>query len=491
MKSLLLCFFFVTIAFAKDVGLKSSVDGKESERDPALQKFTYDIGNGPEETLIYVEPDVTSFYKDIPSPSSTKVRPKFNGHQCKFINMSNKPLDLYWEASRGGKKHFMFRFKPFQAHGTSSFPSHSFVFTPLDDEKTILYRMVMKSFPDSVYHYDPFQGATEEETEKNLKVLSTDERQQYDDWKKTLLFNELYKEKTGRAYLANYLRKPPMHYLWPATHLNQTHWVETYETHFHALPSSEKLDSITEYTRYKADEPRNLHEFRSPGKLNMTLRVISCAPRVLEIPDFLSDDEVDHIINVAKAAHLKKSSTGSTSDPKNSQDDRSTRTSYNTWVDRHKDPIIDSIYRRGADVMHIDEAWLRHRGADEFPKVKNKGGLAEALQLVHYGPGQEYTAHHDFGFANIARGKEQGARFATLLLYLNEGMEGGETSFPRWANAETFKKLNVTPKRGRAVLFYSQLPDGNLDDLSHHAAEPVTDGEKWLINLWTWDPVYN
>jgi len=35
------------------------------------------------------------------------------------------------------------------------------------------------------------------------------------------------------------------------------------------------------------------------------------------------------------------------------------------------------------------------------------------------------------------------------------------------------------------VLFYSQLPDGNMDDFSQHAAEPVTDGEKWLINLWT------
>lgn len=35
------------------------------------------------------------------------------------------------------------------------------------------------------------------------------------------------------------------------------------------------------------------------------------------------------------------------------------------------------------------------------------------------------------------------------------------------------------------VLFYSQLPDGNMDDFSQHAAEPVTEGEKWLINLWT------
>ena len=37
---------------------------------------------------------------------------------------------------------------------------------------------------------------------------------------------------------------------------------------------------------------------------------------------------------------------------------------------------------------------------------------------------------------------------------------------------------------GKAVLFYSQLPDGNMDDWSHHAALPVKRGEKWLMNLW-------
>ena len=70
-------------------------------------------------------------------------------------------------------------------------------------------------------------------------------------------------------------------------------------------------------------------------------------------------------------------------------------------------------------------------------------------------------------------------------------MIGGETEFPRWVNAEGREGLKVEPTVGKAVLFYSQLPDGNLDDLSHHAALPVTKGEKWLMNLWVWDPEYN
>jgi len=70
-------------------------------------------------------------------------------------------------------------------------------------------------------------------------------------------------------------------------------------------------------------------------------------------------------------------------------------------------------------------------------------------------------------------------------------MVGGETSFPRYANADTSGPLKVQPEKGKAILFYSYLPDGNLDDLSQHAALPVKKGEKWLMNLWVWDPVFH
>lgn len=44
----------------------------------------------------------------------------------------------------------------------------------------------------------------------------------------------------------------------------------------------------------------------------------------------------------------------------------------------------------------------------------------------------------------------QGTRFATLLLYLNEdGLEGGETSFPKYVNAESFDQLRVKPEEGK------------------------------------------
>lgn len=225
--------------------------------------------------------------------------------------------------------------------------------------------------------------------------------------------------------------------------------------------------------------------------MNMTLRVLSCAPRVFEIPNFLSPAEIQHILELAGGIELSRSTTGDTSlkGLREETDRLKTRTSFNSWVERESSPVIDAIYRRAADLVRIDEALLRSRGKDEYPNLPTKHSLAESLQLVHYEVGQEYTAHHDFGHTPIDS-PHHPARFLTLLLYLNEGMEGGETSFPRWVNAETFHPLMVTPEAGKAVLFYSQLPDGNMDDFSQHAAEPVRDGEKWLINLWIWDPIY-
>ena len=67
-------------------------------------------------------------------------------------------------------------------------------------------------------------------------------------------------------------------------------------------------------------------------------------------------------------------------------------------------------------------------------------------------------------------------------------MRGGETSFPRWRNGHTSKSMDMKPEKGKAMIFYMVNPDGNLDDLTQHAARPVLEGEKWFANLWLWDP---
>ena len=50
------------------------------------------------------------------------------------------------------------------------------------------------------------------------------------------------------------------------------------------------------------------------------------------------------------------------------------------------------------------------------------------------------------------------------------------------------KGFRVKPKKGTAILFYSMLSDGNLDEKSLHSGCPVKEGEKWAANWWFYDP---
>jgi hypothetical protein len=77
-----------------------------TEQDPNLHPMTYDVGDGPQTTLVYVEPTIADMYrhhqKDDDSESTPgvskqqRVAPQFNGFAGKFINMSNKKCSLYW-----------------------------------------------------------------------------------------------------------------------------------------------------------------------------------------------------------------------------------------------------------------------------------------------------------------------------------------------------------------------------------------------------------
>ena len=189
------------------------------------------------------------------------------------------------------------------------------------------------------------------------------------------------------------------------------------------------------------------------------------------------------LLDLAHHQNLDRSSTGSSGGEARIS---TVRTSRNTWLRRHSTPILDAIYKRAADVLKIEEDLMRHRLPEERPDFPNKLPIVEDLQLVHYDKGQQYTAHHDFGYPDSRPNAP--SRSINLCMYLNEGMEGGETAFPRWRNAHTTDAIKAVPQKGKAMIFYMKNPDGNLDDLSQHAAMPVVEGEKWFSNMWVWDP---
>ena len=99
------------------------------------------------------------------------------------------------------------------------------------------------------------------------------------------------------------------------------------------------------------------------------------------------------------------------------------------------------------------------------------------LQFLRYEPGQYYKTHHDYlgGSETLLAGP----RALTLLAYLADVDEGGETIFPEL-------NLTVHPKAGRALLWANTLDDQPRarDPRTRHAALPVRRGVKLATNLW-------
>ncbi|MFL6725842.1 MAG: 2OG-Fe(II) oxygenase [Sphingomicrobium sp.] len=95
----------------------------------------------------------------------------------------------------------------------------------------------------------------------------------------------------------------------------------------------------------------------------------------------------------------------------------------------------------------------------------------EPLQVLRYRPGQEYRPHLDA----LPTGENQ--RVLTMLVYLNEAYEGGETLFTRTG-------LKFTGTVGDALLFRNASPGGLPDHDAEHAGLPVTAGEKFVASRW-------
>jgi prolyl 4-hydroxylase len=95
--------------------------------------------------------------------------------------------------------------------------------------------------------------------------------------------------------------------------------------------------------------------------------------------------------------------------------------------------------------------------------------------------GEEYKPHHDFFhintdyYENII--KSGGQRTHSFLFYLNDNFEGGETEF-------TTKKIKISAKRGRMLIWENLDYNGDPDMDSLHAGLPVVGGEKWVAIVW-------
>jgi prolyl 4-hydroxylase len=115
----------------------------------------------------------------------------------------------------------------------------------------------------------------------------------------------------------------------------------------------------------------------------------------------------------------------------------------------------------------------------------------EPLQILHYGTGGEYLPHHDYfnpaepgSTPNLLRG---GQRVATMVIYLQDVVNGGGTAFPEI-------EMTVRPRKGCAVYFEYCDPKASspamIDSRLLHAGLPVLTGDKWIATKWIRQNVY-
>ena len=95
-------------------------------------------------------------------------------------------------------------------------------------------------------------------------------------------------------------------------------------------------------------------------------------------------------------------------------------------------------------------------------------GLNERLRFLRYYEGQYFAPHCDGVYY-----REDGSEFSqiTILLYLNEGFEGGETTFLNFSDKKA--RVKAVPKTGSVLVFEHRL--------LHEGTALIGDGVKYCV----------
>lgn len=187
-------------------------------------------------------------------------------------------------------------------------------------------------------------------------------------------------------------------------------------------------------------------------------------PRMAHIQNMLSPSECAHIIELGKSGGELHPSRVVNHDVGGSTGIRThARTSESCRVSAGQDRVVMRVVQRAAYLTGLS---AQH---------------SEAVQVVHYEPGQQYRPHYDYFTPDDARFRAktavQGNRLVSVFVYLSGCPAGGRTYFPNL-------RVGFTPEVGSAVLWYNLDRHGNLDERTLHAGEPVEEGEKWGLNVW-------
>ncbi|KAK3348904.1 putative prolyl 4-hydroxylase alpha subunit [Lasiosphaeria hispida] len=213
----------------------------------------------------------------------------------------------------------------------------------------------------------------------------------------------------------------------------------------------------------------------SQHRASADIQVFSLDPLVLYIHNFVSQDEISHLLN-ASVGKFEPSRVWWGAD---GEIDPQSRISDTAILD--SDDVTEQIKQRALRI----QGW--------------KGGkstYSQPLRAQRYGVGGFYTFHYDWDKA-----VKRGNRVATLMVYLVGNCSGGGTNFPelqrpddaRWCEVVDcddgdYEGVTFKPTVGAAVYWENMHPNGSFHMGVEHAALPVKSGEKVGLNIWLWDP---
>jgi hypothetical protein len=163
---------------------------------------------------------------------------------------------------------------------------------------------------------------------------------------------------------------------------------------------------------------------------------------IFTVEDFFSADECNACIQLAESTGFADAPINTAFGPQLRRDVRN-----NTRV------IID-------DIVRAEELWKR--STDYVPKFLGDWcaiGVNERFRYYRYDIGQQFNWHYDGAFE---RPNGEMSKL-TFMVYLNDGFEGGETSF---------EGAEIVPKTGMALFFIHQI---------RHKGQPVIKGRKYVL----------
>ncbi|KAI1781310.1 2OG-Fe(II) oxygenase family oxidoreductase [Hypoxylon cercidicola] len=217
-----------------------------------------------------------------------------------------------------------------------------------------------------------------------------------------------------------------------------------------------------------------------------TIELLSIDPLVIYINDFLSDDEIEHLLDIG-TKRLRPSLVTSGSENFIEVLNQTVRQSQ-TAVLPKKDFVCDCLTRRMQSLL----------GNVQHMEV-------EPLQIVKYeAGGDQFKSHMDWFDTpqndtsyDIEDSFKPSNRLGSIFAYLDDDCTRGETYFPHLssvsdsADGEKFAipdgdtGLLVKPRRGNAVFWNNLLPNGSGDARVAHLGLQVDSGTKVGLNMWS------